>query len=233
MTTLRDLRVEARAYGIPGRSKLKKNDLIWAIAEVRAAERVKRLHRVQKTGGYADIRDWSDIGNPHKKGRRGRELAQVDDEVDAALRANKYITAVKKKPLLRQKPLRQFADRQLKPHLYGLTRSRKETLARAIKREGPDILKNFLDPDTYYGLVVDNAPVLYPDGSYVKKGDTIVRKEIREDVDGRPFELRPEAKGPDITDDGKIYWVSFENEDLRVTKATGEVVVELSDPQKS
>ena len=80
--------------------------------------------------------------------------------------------------------------------------------------------------------MVGNGPVLYPDGSYVKKGDTIVRKEIREDIDGRPFELRPVARGPDITDDGAVYWVSFENEHLRVTKATGEVVVKLLAPDK-
>ena len=80
--------------------------------------------------------------------------------------------------------------------------------------------------------MVDNAPVLFPDGSYVKKGDTIVRKEIEDDVDGRPFELRPVARGPDITDDGAVYWVSFENDDLRVTKAMGEVVLELLDPDE-
>ena len=40
------------------------------------------------------------------------------------------------------------------------------------------------------------------------------------------------AKGPDITDEGEVYWVSFENEDLRVTKAMGEVVLELLDPDQ-
>ena len=89
-----------------------------------------------------------------------------------------------------------------------------------------------LDPDLYYGLAVDNVPVLYPDGSYVKRGNTIVRREIRADVDGRPFALRPVARGPDITDDGEVYWVSFENEDLRVTKAIGELVLELLDPDE-
>ena len=42
----------------------------------------------------------------------------------------------------------------------------------------------YLDPDMYYGLVVANFPVLFPDASNVKKEDTIVHKEIREDVDG-------------------------------------------------
>ena len=89
-----------------------------------------------------------------------------------------------------------------------------------------------MDPDGYYGLFVDDTPVLYPNGSYVKKGDTIVRKEIVEAVDGRPFDLRLVARGPDITDDGEVYWVSFENEDLRVTKAMGELVLELLDPDE-
>ena len=230
MVTLEELRALAKDYGLPGRSKLKKNDLIKAIAEVHTAEFIKRLQRAQKTGRHSAIR--GDVENPHKKGRRGRDLVQIKDEVDAALRAEKYISAVKKEPLLRQQPLKQITDRLQKPHLHGLTRSKMETLARAIKREAPKILENFLDPGTYYGLVVDNAPVLFPDGSYVKKGDTIVRKEIEDDVDGRPFELRPVARGPDITDDGAVYWVSFENDDLRVTKAMGEVVLELLDPDE-
>ena len=89
-----------------------------------------------------------------------------------------------------------------------------------------------MDPDGYYGLFVDDTPVLYPNGSYVKKGDTIVRNEIVEAVDGRPFDLRLVTRGPDITDDGEVYWVSFENEDLRVTKAMGELVLELLDPDE-
>ena len=230
MATLKELRALAKDYGLPGRSKLKKNDLIKAIAEVRVAEFTKRLLRALKTGRHSAIR--GDVENPHKRGRRGRELVQIKDEVDAALQANKYITGVEQKPLLRQKPLKQITGRLNKPHLHGLTRARKETLAQAIKREGADILKDFLDPGTYYGLVVDNAPVLFPDGSYVKKGDTIVRKEIEDDVDGHLFELRPVARGPDITDDGAVYWVSFENDDLRVTKAMGEVVLELLDPDE-
>ena len=40
------------------------------------------------------------------------------------------------------------------------------------------------------------------------------------------------ARGPDITGDGEVYWVSFENEDLRVTKAMGELALELLDPDE-
>ena len=82
----------------------------------------------------------------------------------------------------------------------------------------------------YYSLVVANFPVLFPNASYVKIGDTIIRKEIRDDVDGRPFEFQPVARGPDITDDGAVYWVSFENENLRVTTAMGELVLGFLDP---
>lgn len=228
MVTLKELRALAKDYGIPGRSKLKKNDLIKAIAEVHTAEFIRRLQRAQKTGRHPAIR--GDVENPHKKGRRGRDLVQIKAEVDAALQAKKYISAVEKKRLLRQKPLKKIMGRLNKPHLHGLTRSKMETLARAIKREGPRILENFLDPGVYYGLVVDDAPVLFPDGSYVKKGDSIVRKDIREDVDGRPHKLRPVARGPDITGDGEVYWVSFENEDLRVTEAMCELVLELLNP---
>ena len=142
-------------------------------------------------------------------------MVQIKDEVYAALREKKYITGVEKKPWLRQRLQNQIKDcdkyREDKPHLHGLTRSLKETLARAIIREGPEILEIFLDPKAYYGLVVDNAPVLYPDSSYVKKGDTIVHKEIKDDVDGHPFKLQLVARGPDITDDGVVYWVLFEN----------------------
>ena len=60
-----------------------------------------------------------------------------------------------------------------KLHLNNPTRSLRETFAQAIKREGPGIIQAKLDPDVYYGLVVDNARVLFPDGSYVTTGDTI------------------------------------------------------------
>ena len=228
MATLKELSALAKDYGLPGRSKLKKDDLIKAIAEVHAAEFIKILQRAQKTGRHSAL--LGDVEDPHKKDRRGRELGQVMDEVDAALRAKRYISAVEKKPLLRQQPLKRITDRLQKAR--GLTRSKVETLARAIKREAPKILENFLDPGAYYDLVVDNVPVLFPDGSYAKKGDTIVREEIREDVGGRSYKLRPVARGPDITGDGEVYWASFENEDLRVTKAMGELVLELLNPDE-
>ena len=158
MVTLKELRALAKDYGLPGRSKLKKSDLVEAIAKVRAAEFAKRLQRAQKTGRYSAIR--GDVENPHKKGRRGRELVQIKDEVDAALRAKKYISAVEKKPLLRRRPLKQITDRLQKPHLHGSTRSKMETLARAIKREGPKILEN---PGTYYDELTEEILAEMPD----------------------------------------------------------------------
>ena len=85
--------------GLPGVSKLKKKDLHDVIAKARAAEFLKRLQRAVKTERFPAIR--GDVENPHKKGRRGRELVQIKDEVDATLRAKKYTAAVEKKPLLR------------------------------------------------------------------------------------------------------------------------------------
>ena len=60
--------------------------------------------------------------------------------------------------------------------------------------------------------------MLFPDGGYPKKGDAVVRKEIEGAVNGRRFDLRPVQRGPDITDEGGVYWLSFENEDIRITK---------------
>ena len=229
---------------------LKKNDLIKAIAEVHNAEFIKRLQRAQKTGRHSAI--WGDVENPHKKGPRDRELVQIKDEVDAALWANKYTAAVEKKPLLWQKPMTQITGRLVKPHLHGLTRSRKETLAQAIKREGADILKDFLDPDfldpdfldpKYYALYDRDTPVLHPDAAYVHTGAefeskasviwavSIFRwrdlKTLNEE-----FDLRLVARGPDITDEGQVYWVSFEGEDLRVTKDMASEIIELLSPNE-
>ena len=135
MTTLKELRALAKDYGLPERSKLKKNDLLKAIVEVLTAEFIQRLQRAQTTGRHSAIR--GDVENPHKKGRRGRELVQIKDEVDAALRAKKYIADVDKKPLLRQAPLRKIIDRGIKPHLHGLTRSIKRPLHGQSKGKVP------------------------------------------------------------------------------------------------
>lgn len=49
MITIKELRALAKDYGLPGRSNIKKDDLIKAIAEVRAAEFEKRIK--QDPGG--------------------------------------------------------------------------------------------------------------------------------------------------------------------------------------
>ena len=93
-------------------------------------------------------------------------------------------------------------------------------------------LQAILDPEVYYSLEVENAPVLFSDGAYAKKGDPIIRKAIDEAVEGRHIDLQPVATGPDITDAGEVYWVSFENENLRVTKDTAYEVLELLNPDE-
>ena len=85
MATLAELRALAKDYGLPVMSKFKKNDLIKAIDEAHTAEFIKRLQWAQETGRFSSIR--SDIENTHKKGRRRRELAQLDDEAGTAIRA--------------------------------------------------------------------------------------------------------------------------------------------------
>ena len=175
MTTLKEMRALAKDYGIPGRPNLKKNDLIKAIAEVHNAKFIKRLQRAQKTGRYSAIR--GDVKNPHKKGRRDSELVQIKDEVDAALQANKYTAADEKKPLLRQKPLKQITGHLVKPHLHGLTRSERDPCTGNQK----DFLKDFLDPDfldpaEYYALYYRDTPVLHPDGAYGHTGAELESK---------------------------------------------------------
>jgi hypothetical protein len=225
MATVKDLRAIAKQYGLPNRSELNKDGLIKAIAEVRAAEFQKRLKRAMKTGRSPSVR--SDVEKPHKRGRRARELAQLDTQVDAALRANKYMVEAYNKPQVRQKPLRNISHRQVKPHLHGLTRSKKETLARVIAREGPDILR--LDPVEDYVLYIDDGPVRFPDGGYAKKGVDINRKEIVEAVGGHRPDLRVTKSGPDITDEGEVYWVSYEGR--RMTMDLASEVLELVDPE--
>ena len=135
MPTLKELHTQARAYGLRKWSKLKKSDLRMAIAKVRAAGSQKRLQRAMKTGRFSAIT--GDVLNPQKKDRRRHELAMLDREVDLSLRAGKKVPAVKRARLRRQ-----LAEREEKPHLHGLTRSWKETLARAIARRGTEILRD-------------------------------------------------------------------------------------------
>lgn len=52
MARLKELRALAKDYGILGRSKLKKNDLIKAIAEAHTADFIKRLWRAQLWEGF-------------------------------------------------------------------------------------------------------------------------------------------------------------------------------------
>ena len=66
--TVKALRALAKDYGLPRRL----NYLLQAIAEVYTAGFIKRLQRAVKTKRFSAIR--RDVENPHKKGRRDREV---------------------------------------------------------------------------------------------------------------------------------------------------------------
>jgi len=82
MTTVKELREQAKNYGLRGYSTLHKHDLIRLIAEARAPVFRERLERALKTGRHPALR--GDIDNPHKKAQHIRELHQLKDEVTAA-----------------------------------------------------------------------------------------------------------------------------------------------------
>jgi len=84
-------------YRLRGYSTLGKPGLIRLIAEARAPVFLERAMRARKTGRYPALTR-GDIDNPHKKAQRIRELRQLDDEVTAALRANKYSQTIKTQP---------------------------------------------------------------------------------------------------------------------------------------
>ena len=138
--------------------------------------------------------------SPPPRNKKERKRKAIEDEFD---------------PIPRQKSLRSVKEYQ------------DEILDLALKREDPDLL---LDPDEDYVLHVDDTPVRFPDVRYFKKGRDIDREGIVEVVEGRIYDLRPTTSGPDITDEGKVYWVSYEDEERRVTKDLASVVLELLDP---
>ena len=71
MRTFKKLRAKAKDYGLPNQSKLKKNELIEAIAKVWEMELTRRCQRVQKTERFSANRD--DVDNLHKEGRDGTD----------------------------------------------------------------------------------------------------------------------------------------------------------------
>ena len=80
MVTAKELRGQAKSYGLRGYSTLRKPGLIRLIAEARAPVFHERAARARKTGRYPALTR-GDIDNPHKKAQRVRELRQLDDEV--------------------------------------------------------------------------------------------------------------------------------------------------------
>ena len=218
MATLKSLRELAKYYDIRGRSKLDKSGLLEAIANIRTDEFIKRLKRAQKTGRFSSIRE--DVENPHKRGRRARELHQLDDEVTASLRAKKYDSDAKRNPLLRRQSLKRITKRAHDNLKY-------KPKKHFAKTEEEDL--------TWYKLFVpqSNGFCLFSDGSFVKRGRDIDRKTLEDDLLGFPYELQPVVRGPELSDDGAIYWSSFEPESLRVNFDMGEVVVGLLNIDRS
>jgi hypothetical protein len=60
------------------------------------------------------------------------------------------------------------------------------------------------------------------------KGSDISRRELRK----LEYRFEEVALEPHLTDDGSVYWISYENEDLRVTKEKLEIVLEMIDPDQ-
>ena len=108
MATVKELREQAKSYGLRSYSTLRKPGLIRLIAEARAPVLLERAARARKTGRYPALTR-GDTDNPHKKAQRIRELRQLDNE--AALRANKHAQIIKAQPRQRLKPLRQLSRR--------------------------------------------------------------------------------------------------------------------------
>jgi len=86
-----------------------------------------------------------EVDNPHKKAQRIRELRQLNDEVTAALHANKYAQTIKAQPRQRFKPLRQLSRRLKWQTHHGAD---KEPLASKIIRKGPKLLEEIIPNDS-------------------------------------------------------------------------------------
>ena len=87
MPTVKELREQAKSYGLRGYSTLRKPGLIRLIAELCTPVFRERVARALKTRRYPSL--CGDTDNPHKKAQRIRELHQLQDVVTAALRAQK------------------------------------------------------------------------------------------------------------------------------------------------
>jgi len=143
MATVKELREQAKSYGLRSYSTLRKPRLIRLIGETFAPVFLERAARAQKTGRYPALtRGYVD--NPHKKAQRFRELHQLNAEVTAALRANKYAQTIKAQPRQRLKPLRPLS-RGLKWQTHHWTD--KEPLASKIVRKGSKLLEEIKPND--------------------------------------------------------------------------------------
>ena len=115
--------------------------MIRLIAGDRAPEFTKRLQRAIKTRRYPALTT-EDIENPHKRAQRRRELLQLDEEVNAALRARKYEQEIKNNPRKRLTPLKKATKRTLRQGF------RSESLPTSIIREGEKLLEEITPKDS-------------------------------------------------------------------------------------
>jgi len=136
MVTVKEPREQAKSYRLRGYSTLQKPGLIRLIAEACTRVLLARAARAWKTGRYPALTR-GDVDNPHKKAQRIRELRQLNAEVTAALRANKYAQTIKAQPRQRLKPLRALSSRLKWQTDHWAD---KEPLARKIIRKGPKLL---------------------------------------------------------------------------------------------
>src|SRR6218665_1028279 len=130
MPTVKELRAQAKSYGLKGYSTLKKYDLHLLIIKARSKIGRERIRRAFETGRYPAAR--KDFNNPHKEAQRKSEYRQIDDEVTATLRANKYEQTIKRDRTKRLKPLKPITG-HIKPW-------KRETFSKSIIREGETLL---------------------------------------------------------------------------------------------
>jgi len=117
--------------------------LIRLIAEARAPVLLECAARARKTGRYPAL-NRGDVKKTHKKAQRIRELCQLNAEVTAALRANKYAHTINAQPGQRLKPLMALSSRLKWQTDHWAD---KEPLASKLIRKGPKLLEEIKPND--------------------------------------------------------------------------------------
>jgi hypothetical protein len=140
MPTVKELREQAKSYGLRGYTPLRKFDLIKRISEVRVPVFRERFQRALQTGRYPALRGGT--SDPTKKAQRMREWRQLQDEVTAALRAKKYEQDAKRDPWQRIQTIKKVTKRVLR---HGF---RERTIAASLIEKGPKLLEELIPQDS-------------------------------------------------------------------------------------